>query len=115
MKNVCVAFEAWEEGSLEDDRRGQKLLGYQEIGYHMIFDIKMDRRFTRMDRYVAGGHTTDPPSSIAYSSVVSRDSVRIAFTLASLNDIDIRAADIGNAYHLTQRSEERRVILSNIT
>ena len=31
MKNVCVAFEAWEGGSLEDARRGQKLVGYQEI------------------------------------------------------------------------------------
>ena len=98
MKNVHVAFEAWEEGSLEDDRRGQKLLGYQEIGYHMIFDIKMDRRFTRKARYVSGGHTTDPPSSITYSRLVSRDSIRIAFTLASLNDVDIRAADMGNAY-----------------
>ena len=46
MKNVCVAFEAWEEGSLEDARRGQKLVGYQEIRCHMIFDIKMDRQFT---------------------------------------------------------------------
>ena len=29
MKNVRVAFEAWEEGSLEDARRGQTLVGYQ--------------------------------------------------------------------------------------
>ena len=42
MKNVCVDFEAWEEGSLEDARRAQKLLGYQEICCHVIFDIKMD-------------------------------------------------------------------------
>ena len=45
-ENVCVAFEAWEEGSLDDSRRGQKLVGYQEIHCHMIFDIKMDRQFT---------------------------------------------------------------------
>ena len=64
MKNVRVAFEAWEEGSLEDARRGQKLVGYQEIRCHMIFDIKMDGRFTRKARYVTGGHTTDPLSSI---------------------------------------------------
>ena len=85
MNNVRVAFKAWEEGSLEDARRGQKLLGYQEIRCHMIFDIKMDGRFTRKDRYVAGGHTTDPPSSIKYYSVFPRDSIRIAFTLAALN------------------------------
>jgi hypothetical protein len=62
----------------------------------MIFDIKMD--FTRKARYVAGGHMTNPPSSLTYSSVVSRDSVRIAFVLAALNDINLLATDIGNAY-----------------
>ena len=98
MNNVCVDFEAWEEGSLEDARRGQKLVGYQEIRCHMIFDIKMDGRFTCKARYVAGGHTTDTPSSITYSSVVSRDSIRIVFALAALNGVEIRAADIGNAY-----------------
>ena len=72
MNNVRVSFEAWEEGSLEDARRGQKLVGYQEIRCDMIFYIKMDGRFTRKDRYVAGGHTTDPQSFITYSSVVSR-------------------------------------------
>ena len=64
----------------------------------MIFDIKMDGRFTRKAHYVAGGHTTAPPSSITYSSVVSRDSIRIAFALSALNGVDIRATDIGNAY-----------------
>jgi hypothetical protein len=54
--------------------------------------------FTRIARYVAGGHMTDPPTSLTYSSVVSRDSVYIAFLLAALNDLDIMAADVGNAY-----------------
>ena len=98
MGNVCVAFEAWEEGSLDDARSGQKLVGYQEIRCHMIFYINMDRQFTRKARCVSGGHTTDTLSSITYSSIVSRDSVRIEFTLAALNDVDIRAADIGNSY-----------------
>ena len=97
-KNVCVAFEAWEKGSLEEVRRGQKLVGYREIRCHMIFDIKMDGSFACKACHVAGGHTTDPPFSITYSSVVSRDSIRIAFTLAALNNVAIRAAEIGNAY-----------------
>ena len=58
----------------------------------------MDGRFTRKDYYVDDGHTNDPPSSITYSSVVSRDIIIIAFTLSALNDVEIRAADIGNAY-----------------
>jgi len=41
---------------------------------------------------------TDPPSSITYSSVVSRESVRIIFILASFLDLEILSCDIGNAY-----------------
>jgi len=47
---------------------------------------------------VADGHKTRPPTSITYSSVVSRDSVRIALTIASLNSLHVSACDIGNAY-----------------
>ena len=54
--------------------------------------------FTRKERFVAGGHRTEAPMSITYSRVVSRDSVKIAFLVATLNDIDIMACDIGNAY-----------------
>ena len=98
MSNVRVAFKRWENGTVADAKSGQGLPAYQRIKCHMIFDIKMDGKFTRKARFVAGGHTTDPPSSITYSSVVSRDSVRIAFMLAALNDLDLSACDIGNAY-----------------
>ena len=54
--------------------------------------------FTRKARFVAGGHMTEPPVIITYSSVVSRDSVQIGFVLATLNDLELVAADIGNAY-----------------
>ena len=64
----------------------------------MIFYIKMDGKFTRKARLVADGHTTDTPAAITYSSVVSRDSVRIAFMIASLNDLNVVSCDIGNAY-----------------
>ena len=47
---------------------------------------------------VAGGHITASPSSITYSSVVSRYSVRIALTIAALNDLSILGCDIQNAY-----------------
>jgi hypothetical protein len=33
-----------------------------------------------------------------YSSVVSRDSVRIGFMLAALNGLDVMACDLENAY-----------------
>ena len=54
------------------------------IFYHFIFDVKFD--LTRKARYVAGGHQNkNVPAQCTYASVVSRDSVRIAFLLAALN------------------------------
>jgi hypothetical protein len=70
--------------------------GYTFIKCHMNFEVKMD--FTRKARFVAGGHMTDPSAIMTYSSVVSRDSVRIGFLLAALNNLELEAADIGNAY-----------------
>ena len=89
MKNVMVAFEI-----LEDDE--VMPVGYSEITGHLVFDVKAD--FTRKARYVAGGHLTEPPASITYASVVSRESVRIAFTIAALNGLDVMTADAQNAY-----------------
>ena len=83
---------------VEEIRGGKVLPIYQDIVFHMIFDIKMDSNFTRKSCFVAGGHTTDPPASITYSSVVSRYSMCIEFIIAALDDIDVFAANIGNAY-----------------
>ena len=93
MKNVRPAFEVW-EGS-EDSIPP----GYQQIKCHLIFDVKMGENFRRKARFVAGGHTTEVPESlITYSSVVSRDSVRIALTIAGLNGLKVMSCDIQNAY-----------------
>lgn len=73
-------------------------MGYQEITTHFIFDIKMGENFCRKARLVADGHKTEPPAAITYSTVVSRDSVRICLLIATLNDLDIQSADIENAY-----------------
>ena len=58
----------------------------------------MDGKFTRKATYVRGGHKADPPTLITYLSVVARDTVRIAFLIAALNDLDVMSCDIGNAY-----------------
>ena len=54
--------------------------------------------FRRKDRFVAGGHTTNLPVESTYAGVVSREIVFVGFTLAALNDLDVFAADIQNAY-----------------
>ena len=70
-----------------------------EFGYipiHFVFDVKFDGR--RKARLVAGGHTTNPDTSEIYSGVVSIEHVRMALFLADLNDMDVIAADVGNAF-----------------
>ena len=63
----------------------------------MIFNVKMNG-LAQKAQLVARGHTMDTPSPVTYSSVVSRDSVCIAFLVAALNDLDVMSVDIGNAY-----------------
>jgi len=89
LQNISVAFQFLEEGA-------RVPVGYQYICCHFIFDVKLDG--TRKARYVAGGHVTETPSSITYSSVVSRDSIRILLVIAALNGLDVSSCDIQNAY-----------------
>ena len=84
----------------------EKLIGYQEIGLHMIFDIKLGKNFQCKARMVAGGHTTKTPSSITYSSMVSRDLLRIMLMIAALKNLDLQAADIEHAYLTTPCREK---------
>jgi hypothetical protein len=98
MSKAKISYSAVEDATPQDVRSNKcdALRGHQEIKCHIIFDVKMD--FTRKARFVAGGHMTETPPSITYSSVVSRESVKIAFLIAALNGLDIMSCDIGNAY-----------------
>jgi hypothetical protein len=90
LKNVRVAFKKLEEGESPP-------VGSKHIPYHLIFDVKFD--LTRKARLVAGGHhNKSVPNHATYSSIASRDSVRLAFLLAGLNDLSILSANIGNAF-----------------
>ncbi len=40
----------------------------------------------------------ETPASTTYSSVVSHESIQIAFLIAALNDLDVFATDVGNTY-----------------
>ena len=60
---------------------------------------------------VAGGHTTEAPSTITYARVVSRESVRIAILLAALNYVEVKTADIENAYITAPCSEKIYTVL----
>ena len=72
----------------------------------MIFDIKMGKGFRRKACMVAGGHIAEAPSSLTYSSVVSRDSVRIALMISALNDLKVLACDTQNDF-LTAKCRDK--------
>jgi hypothetical protein len=103
VKEVCIAFNILsDEHSLP--------IGYQKIPYHMIFDVKMEdsRQKTRL---WASGHWTKVPATITYASVVSRETVRLALTIASLNDLDVIVEDVLNAYITAQVKEKVWTVL----
>ena len=92
MKNVRPVLEAFEGGVEQLSSR------FQEIKCHMIIDIKIGETFHRKAQLVVGGHTTDAPATLTYLSVISHDSVWIALTIAALNELEVMACDIQNAY-----------------
>jgi hypothetical protein len=71
----------------------------------------MGENFRRKARLVANGNQTEAPPTLTYSSVVSRDSVRIALLIASLNELQLLACDIQNAY-LTADCRERIYVIA---
>jgi hypothetical protein len=90
MKNVRIAFKVLDDGEVVPPC-------FQEINCHLIFDVKMED-FWRKARLVAGDHMTDTPTTNTSASVVSRELVRIALTLAALNNLEVKTTDIENAY-----------------
>ena len=66
--------------------------------------------FTRKARWVLDGHKTPDLVGLTYAGVVSRESVRIAFTYAALNNLDVWAADIQNAYLQAPSSQKHYIV-----
>jgi hypothetical protein len=101
MVNIGVAFEV-----LDDSKKVP--IGWHLVTGHIIFDVKMD--FTRKARWVLDGHKTPDPSGSTYAGVVSRESVRIAFTYAALNGLNVCSGDVRNAYLQAPSSQKDYII-----
>ena len=101
MFNVGVAFEILEEGQSAPT-------GWKNASGYLIWDVKMD--FTRKARWVLDGHKTPDPIRSTFAGVVSRESVRIAFTYAALNGLQVFVADICNAYLQAPSSHKAYVV-----
>ena len=55
---------------------------------------------------MSGGNLNHPPMSMTYASVVSRDSVHLAFLILTLNYLDILSCDIQDVYLNTLSKDE---------
>jgi hypothetical protein len=89
MTRIGIAFEVLAEGKPAPP-------GWKKVTGHLIWDLKMD--FTQKAHWILDGHKTPDPIGSTYTGVVSRESVRTAFTYAALNAVDICAVDIRNAH-----------------
>ena len=104
MKDISPAFDVINEGVNPPPQ-------YKYVGFHLVFDINMG--FTRNARLVAEGCKTPDPVTSTYAGVVSKESVRIAFTYAALNDLDVWAGDVHNAYLQAPCSEKYYTVLGH--
>ena len=89
MENVRLAFEVIPDGKPVPT-------GHQFVQCYVVFDIKMED-FRQKARLVAGG-MTEAPATIMYASIVLRETVRIPFMIATLNDLEVQLGNILNAY-----------------
>ena len=89
-ENIRVAFDILKDG---DCAR----IGHKQINCHLIHAVKMED-IRLKSRHVAGGHMTETPKCMAYSSVVGRETVCISLTIAALNNLQVKAGDVINAY-----------------
>jgi hypothetical protein len=73
----------------------------------MTHDVKFDGR--RKARPVAGGNWTIAPKEDVHSGVIGMDSVCLAFSLATMHDLDVCAADVGKTF-LHGKTKEKVMI-----
>ena len=58
MANVRIAFDKLDNVTPNEMRKRKIRPGYEHVNVHMIFDIKVDGKFTINAIFVAGGDTT---------------------------------------------------------
>ena len=101
MSNLKVAFDILNHGS-------KPPLGDRLASGHMVFDVRMT--LERKARWVKDGHRTPEPLNSTFTGVVSRESIPIALTYASLNGLPVWGANIQNAYLQAPTSEKHYII-----
>ncbi len=70
--------------------------GYKKIWVHLLYDAKHDGHYKA--HLIGDGHLTNVPVENVHSGVVSLHGLWMVTLLAELNEMDLWATDIGNAY-----------------
>ena len=76
----------------------------------MVFNTKIED-FCRKTCLVAGGHTTHTLDVITYSSLVTRETVCIALTMAAWHDLEVKADDVLDPYVMAHKREKIWTVL----
>ena len=105
MKYVLCAFEF--------NDRDKVTICHTKLSVKILFDIKTIK-ITRKSRLVTGRHHIDPQKYSVYSSVVSREIVRLAFLATALSGLDILATDIQNTYLNTPTKRSTSYVDQNL-
>ena len=87
MKSIDFAFEMLETVKVAP-------IGHNRTSGHVMFDVKID--FTRKAIWVLDEHRNPSPEGSVHAGASCRESARIAFTCAALNNADGWACDIQN-------------------
>ena len=103
IENVSVAFQTILES-------GKAPIAYQYVDGHIVIDIKMED-FCRKACLVAGGYMTHTLDVIIYFNLVTREFVCIAFTVAALHDLEVKAANVLNAFVMASNREKRLTVV----
>ena len=62
-----------------------------------------------------GGHINTAPGTITYACILSRETVRITLMRIALNDLEVKSADILNAYvHETMTVKVRTMLVPEL-
>ena len=73
-----------------------------------MFDVRMT--LERKARWVKDGHRTPEPDNSTFAGVVSRESIRIVLTYASLNGLPVYEPGIQNVYLQAPTTEKHYII-----
>ena len=84
--------------------------GFQYVNCYVVFDIK-DENFWRKVHLVARSHMINTLDTIIYSSLVVRETVCIAFTIAVFYDLKVKAADVLNTNVTAPNHEKIKTVL----